>query len=353
MLDGIGRATRNAHLWLPDYLASQWRRRNEKPPGHLWVVIADHFEPQWQRPPLEVASERVARWRRGWPEIAARHRDDDGRPPCYSFFYPQEEYRPELLDPLAEMVAAGIADVEVHIHHDGGGEQEFLDRMGRFIETLSTRHALLRRHEGRLVFGFIHGNWALDNARPDGRWCGLNNELTLLRDLGCYADFTMPAAPNPSQGGPVNLIYRVTDDPERPRSFERGVAVVPGLPALGDLTMIPGPLVVDFEGRFFMKPRIDTGELARYHRPSLHRAEAWFRAAPRIGDHAFLKVFTHGAQEGNAESLLGGDLDTLFGALRAVSSAAGTSLHFSSAWQMWRAVEALRLGLDPLGERGR
>ena len=31
---------------------------------------------------------------------------------------------------------------------------------------------------------------------PDGRWCGLNNELILLRDLGCYADFTLPSAPS-------------------------------------------------------------------------------------------------------------------------------------------------------------
>ena len=52
---------------------------------------------------------------------------------------------------------------------------------------------------GRVVFGFIHGNWALDNSRPDGKYCGLNNEITLLRDLGCYADFTMPSGASPTR----------------------------------------------------------------------------------------------------------------------------------------------------------
>ena len=60
----------------------------------------------------ETARRRVAAWRAAWPEIAARHRDSDGRPPCYAFFYPEEEYRPELLEPLAEMARLGIADVE-------------------------------------------------------------------------------------------------------------------------------------------------------------------------------------------------------------------------------------------------
>jgi hypothetical protein len=30
-------------------------------------------------------------------------------------------------------------------------------------------------------------------------FCGVNGEIALLRDLGCYADFTMPAIPGPSQ----------------------------------------------------------------------------------------------------------------------------------------------------------
>ena len=311
-------------------------------PRTVWVTIADHFEPLWERPSADVARQRVAAWRTQWPVIASRHQDSTGRPPQYGFFYPEEEYRPELVEPLAEMSRMGIADVEVHLHHDADTGAGFVEKVSRFTETLHTRHGMLRKHEGRIAFGFIHGNWALDNGRPDGRWCGVNDEISLLRDLGCYADFTMPAAPDPSQGGPVNVIFRVTDDPLRPRSYVTGIPVGAGTPNVGDLTLIPGPLGIQWSGRGRWKPRLDTGELARYARPSRERVDLWLAVAPRIGDHAFIKLFAHGAQEGNAKALLGGDLDTLFGHLKQAVEAQGSQLRYVTAWEMWRAVEALR-----------
>ena len=78
-----------------------------------------------------------------------------------------------------------------------------------FKELLADRHGLLarRRDTGELPYGFIHGNWALDNSRPDGRCCGVNNELAILRETGCYADFTLPSAPSPAQTAKINSIY--------------------------------------------------------------------------------------------------------------------------------------------------
>jgi hypothetical protein len=79
------------------------------------------------------------------------------------------------------MKRAGIADVDVHIHHDGEGQQNFVDRMSGFSETLVTRHGLLRLSHGRPVFGFIHGNWALDNSRPDGVFARYREDVSLRR----------------------------------------------------------------------------------------------------------------------------------------------------------------------------
>lgn len=343
----FGDLTRNAHLWLPGYLYTRWRRRAEPPPQHAWATIADHFEPGWRNSDRGTARQRVALWRRSWPKIAEIHRDATGRRPRYCFFFPQEQYREELLDPLAEITAAGLGDVEVHIHHDGGGVQEFLDRMGGFVDVLSRRHGLLHSVGGRPAFGFIHGNWALDNARPDGRWCGLNNELTLLRELGCYADFTLPAAPDPSQAGPVNQIFRATDDPRRPRSHARGTPILPGRPADGDLTLIPGPLALRW-GQQRLRPRLETGELAANDLPSPERARLWLARAPRIGEHVFVKLFAHGAQESNAAALLSGGLALLFESLHAECLRIGAALHYVSTWEMWQVVENLRKEADPL-----
>ncbi len=338
---------RNAQLWLPGYLRTVWeRRKSPSRPFRVWLVLADHYEPFWRTRDEALARERVSLWRKFWPEIAARHADSAGRPPRYTFFYPEEEYRPGLLDPLAEMAAAGIAQVEVHLHHDGEGPHAFVDRLSGFIETLSLRHGLLRREDGALRFGFIHGNWALDNSFPGGRWCGLNNEITLLRRLGCYADFTMPSAPSPTQARMINRIYWALDDPGRPKSYDAGVEVTPGGPVAGDLLMIPGPLGLRWTRR--PVPRLETGQLAHHDPPAVSRVPVWLAAAPRIGRDAFLKLYTHGAQDENAHALLRGGLDLLFTALAAECRRRGCELYFASAWEMYRAIDALRREADPL-----
>ena len=61
----------------------------------------------------------------------------------------------------------------------------------------------------RPAFGFIHGNWALDNCRiEDGQnFCGVNDEITILQQEGCYADFTFPAWQCIAQPVQTNSIY--------------------------------------------------------------------------------------------------------------------------------------------------
>ena len=329
---------RNAQLWLPGYIRNRLNVRPVPAGCRVWVALADHWEPYWQHPSDETAARRVALWAKHWPEIARRHVDSGGRHPQHTFYYPQEEYRPQFLDSLAELKRAGIADVDVHIHHDGEGQQNFVDRMSGYIETLVTRHGLLRNSNGRPVFGFIHGNWALDNSRPDGRCCGLNNEITLLRDLGCYADFTMPSGNSPTQSRTVNIIYWVTDDPVRPRSYDHGVAVQPGMPGTGDLLMIPGPLGIRWSDRLI--PRLETGEVASQDLPTAYRVRRWLELAPRIGSDIFIKLYTHGAQERNSAALLlKGGLDRLFTLLAEGCRQRGHKLTYVSTWEMRQAVD--------------
>ncbi len=336
---------RNAQLWLPGYIRGRIAAGRVPAGGRVWLSIADHWEPYWQQPSDDVAAQRVALWMKHWPEIARRHGDSTGRAPVYTFFYPQEEYRPQILDSLAQMTRAGIADVDVHIHHDGEGQQNFVDRMSGFIQTLVNQHGLLRISNGKPVFGFIHGNWALDNSRPDGRCCGLNNEITLLRDLGCYADFTMPSGSSPTQARTVNRIYWVNDDPLKPRSYDYGMAVKRGAPGTGDLLMIPGPLGLRWSGR--LVPRMETGELASYDLPTDYRVARWLDLAPRVGDDIFIKLYTHGTQDRNSTALLlEGGLDRLFTLLTEGCKRRELQLRYVSAWELRNAVDAAARGSE-------
>jgi hypothetical protein len=341
-------AIRHSQIWGPEY-AKQRLLRTVKPAEHLkriWVMLADHHEPRCGGADLKTAQDRVALWRSTWPAIAKRcNTDAVGNSPCYTFFFPEEEYHPTLLAPLAEMVREGIADVEVHLHHDGEGRQNFIDRISRFCEDLHNNHGLLRERDGKLAFGFIHGNWALANSRPDGRWCGLNDEIELLRNLGCYADFTMPSGNSPTQARLVNTIYWSKSDSSRPKSYDRGIPLTIGGPIAGELLMIPGPLGVRWKGR--LRPRLETGEVASYDVVTPYRIKRWLELSPRLGDDCFIKLYSHGAQERNSGYLLEGGLEAAFNSLVAAAQQCGCNIYFVSAWQMYLAIDALRRGLDP------
>lgn len=338
---------RNAQIWAPAYIRDRLAhvvRRSR--PKRLWVAITDHYEPLGKAE-MPQALERVAAWQRRWPEIAAAAPPDaDGRPPRYSFFYPQEEYRPELVAPLAEFTRAGIGDVEVHLHHDRETAPAFREKITSFCRELHETHGLLRMRDGRLIFGFIHGNWALDNSRPDGRWCGLTGEIGLLRELGCYADFTMPSLPSPTQGRIVNQIYWTTGPLDRPRSYDHGVSAEVGGGLHGELLMIPGPLGLRYRGR--LVPRVETGELATYDRPTPYRVKRWLDLAPQIGQDLFIKLYAHGAREDNAAALLGagadeGGLAQLFRFIAEAAAEQSLELHWATAYEMFQAVDQLVL----------
>jgi hypothetical protein len=345
---------RHSQIWLPSYIKHRLNSLARKPAKRLRLLFADHYEPLWHGADEQTGAERVARWALRWPAIAAKFQDSAGHPPRYTFFYPEEEYRPRLLEPLERMASDGIADVEVHLHHDGEGQQNFVERISRFTETLVSRHGLLRKYKGKVAFGFIHGLWALDNSRPDGRFCGLNNEITLLRDLGCYADFTMPSGASPTQAHMINTIYWAVDDPGKPKSYDTGVPLTPGGTATGDLLMIPGPFGLRWGQRVL--PRIEHSELCSYDPATAYRARRWLELAPRIGDDIFLKLFTHGTQERHSQYLLEGGLELTLSLITAECQRAGLDLYFSTAWEMRQAVDAALRGeghFVPQADRGR
>jgi hypothetical protein len=241
---------KNMGIWLGAYLRQ--RRPVVRPgPVHVMFSFVDHYEPQWGRPSYDVEVARVARWREGYKALASRHVDADGVHPQHTFFYPEEEYRVEHLDHIAALCREGFGEIEVHLHHDNDTDAGLREKINRFVGVLHERHGALPVDPatGRPAFAFIHGNWCLDNSRADGRWCGVNNELQVLRDLGCYADYTLPSAPSDTQTQKINSIYYATDDCHCPKSHNTGVDVRVGQAPVGDLLIMQGPLALNWKNR--------------------------------------------------------------------------------------------------------
>ena len=332
---------KNVHLWLPSYLC----RRPPPPvtPTHVFFCLADHYEPLWNKASRDQGLERVEHWFENYPRMADQFRDADGRPPQHTFFYPAEEYVPEYLDLLMRLCRRGYGEVEIHLHHDNDTAENLRQTIVQFKGKLR-EHGFLS--QGR--YGFIHGNWSLDNSRPDGRWCGVNNELQVLRETGCYADFTLPSAPSECQTRKINSIYYATDDPARPKSHDAGVDVCVGGTASGDLLIIEGPLALNWASRKFgVIPRIENSEIAHYAPATADRIHNWI--AQRIGvvgkpDWVFIKVYTHGCQERNFDTALGQSAAAMHGDLRRICDGSQFVLHYVTAREMYNLVKAAEAG---------
>ncbi len=304
---------RHADRWLASYVVSAPKRRLPEPDQeiHVLLCLTDHYEPKWNRASPEAAAARVQRWVSEYPRRLGQFRDSDGRPPRHTFFYPIEEYEPAYLDRLAELCAAGFGEVEVHLHHDRDTSANLRRSLLEHKHRLRERHGLLAHHRltGELMYGFIHGNWALDNSRPDGRWCGVNDELDILRETGCYADFTLPSAPDATQTRKINSIYYAVDDPAQPRSHDWGSDAGCGPVPVNGLLLVQGPLVLDWQHRKWgLLPRLENGCIQASQPPRIERLPLWLKARVQVHgrpDWYFVKLHTHGTIEENAAVLLG------------------------------------------------
>ncbi len=317
----------------------------------MLICLADHFEPMHGRPPLRVARARVERWLTDYPRQFAGLRDSDGRCPRHTFFYPPEEYEPEFLDALAELCRQGYGEVEIHLHHDGDTRAELARTLTEYRQRLAEEHGLLSFHRttGAPAYGFIHGNWALCNSRPDGRWCGVNDELDVLRETGCYADFTMPSAPHATQARAINRIYYARTIPGRPRSHDRGIDVGTAPAPADGLMLIQGPLALDWSRpKYRVLPRLENGCVQASQPASLTRLPLWIKArvqVPQRPDWYFVKLHCHGAPEDAHETLLGAPMVAFHEALaRYAEDNPWFHYHYVTAREMYNLARAAAAG---------
>jgi hypothetical protein len=343
---------RDMEMWFGSYLRGLFRSRPRVDgPVHIMVCVADHYEPAWNQASPRTERARVTEWVRRLPTLADRHRDGDGVRFQYTFFFPEEQYRYEHLERLATLCRAGYGDVEIHLHHHDDTSEGVRQKLERFKTTLHERHGLLRRHPetGHIEYGFIHGDWALDNCSRDGSHCGVDDELLILRETGCYADFTLPSAPSDTQTRKINSIYYATDDPARPKSHDTGVDVTVDVAPSGDLLLIQGPLTLNWRNRSRgVLPRIENGEISGDNPPAPGRADLWVRQGIHVKgrpEWVFVKLHAHGCSEKNMPALLGPAMDQTLSYLeRAYNDGTKYCLHYVTAREMYNIVRAAEAG---------
>jgi hypothetical protein len=350
--NGARSMLRNIDTWIGSYIKRSIRRiagaSVTVKPLHIIFCLVDHFEPKWGHPDRYVETARMHRWIEKYRETASWHKDADGSSPRRSFFYPQEEYEKAHLDCLAAICCQGFGEVEIHLHHDNDTAQGLKYKIENFKERLESHGLLSIDKLGNTRFGFIHGNWALDNSRADGRWCGVNNELEILRDTGCYADFTLPSAPSDTQTSKINSIYYAKDTAE-PKSHNTGIDVKAGLEPSGDLMIIQGPLALNRRRRRAgVIPRIENSEITLHNPPTDDRVDLWIDQRISVKgrpDWIFVKIYTHGLQDDNLKDEYFKNLDHMFDYLeKRYNDDSHYKLHYVTAREMYNIIKAAEAG---------
>jgi hypothetical protein len=266
-----------------------------------------------------------------------------------------EMYQERDLELLLDLGGRSDSEIEIQLHHDGDTEESLRRQLQVAIDRLVGHGCLSVDRDGETRFGFVHGNWALANCRPDGRLCGVDTELGLLRQMGCYADFTFPSAPSRTQPRSVNRIGYARECGS-PAALDRlepaAVGRTAGLRNDPDrLLLVEGPLAPDWSNRKWgLLPRIENADLTGAYPPTPARARRWLAQRIHVEgrpDHVFVKLHTHGADAPNIDTMLGSPIAAMHAFLtRDLVRETGAELHYVTARELVNVVHALEDGSD-------
>ena len=339
-------ASKNIHLWLPGYIKNLLTRKDKFncQIKEIIFVIADHFEPFGKN------REVIDLWEKEYPKFADNFCDSDGLPPQHTWFFPIELYEPRTVEKLSNLCRKGYGEIEVHLHHKDDSEESLRNQIRKGIVNLSNHGALKPQgNQCKPRFGFVHGDWALNNSRKDGRYCGVNDELKILREEGCYADFTLPSAPSETQTQKINSIYYARSDPKNPKAHNNGVDVRVGGDEWGDLMVIQGPLSLNWNARKKgIFPGIENGEISSNNPGTLKRIKLWEKINIHVKgrpEWVVIKLHCHGGFRNQVDALIGNKGKLMYQHLREIfGDNRNYRLHYVTARESYNIIKAAEAG---------
>ncbi len=349
--------------WLIRYpfaRASSFLERTTFERKHVIFTVANHFEPSWKRCgmlDLDAQRLRLDEYFKTARKTGEAVVDADGTKFRHTNFFPAEQYHKELLDTLAAMQAEGLGETEIHLHH-GVEKPDTAENLRKtlieFRDCLAEQHHSLSRMDGvgKPMYAFVHGNNALGNS-ANGRFCGVDGELQILSETGCYADMTLPSAPAETQMPVINQIYEcgLSLNEKMPHRRGKRVEVTENNESEPQLPLIvTGPLVFNWTRRIkgLPVPRIEDGTLAANRSMSLARFRRWVSANVTVKgrpEWVFVKLYCHGFFDYDQSACIGEDARRFFSEIIENGEKSGEyKVHFASARETFNIILAAMNG---------
>jgi hypothetical protein len=138
----------------------------------------------------------------------------------------------------------------------------------------------------------------------------VEDEMKILSETGCYADFTLPSAPSTAQVSKINALYECAAPLDEPVPHRRGRDLQCGRPPRVFPLMIQGPLMLNLGRRKhgLPFPGIENGEMTSANPPTMERLRLWQQAAITVHgrpEWVFIKLHCHGMDPRDEEAMLG------------------------------------------------
>jgi hypothetical protein len=244
---------------------------------------------------------------------------------------------------LAEHCHAGWGEVEIHLHH-GMHHPDTADNTRQSLtehrDRLAFRHRCLAVQEGstRPAYAFVHGNFALANS-AGGYFCGVDSEMQILAETGCYADFTMPSGIwHRAQIAKTNSVYECALPLDQSAPHRKGHDLAVGRVPKAFPLIVQGPLVTDLQRSVrSARPVLENGAITGANPPTLHRLGLWKQAQVSVvgrPDWLFIKVFCHSMNPTQKDAVIGDTFRNFLSALVDGAAERKEMLHFVSAREM-------------------
>ena len=350
-----------ARKTLPSYFWQRLTRPAPKGHTHLILAVADHFEPSSipgnfvGYAARDVQEQRVERWCREYPRNFADFEDSDGRRFVHTYFYPAEQYDRALVQQIAELCHSGWGELEIHLHHGvprPDTAEHTRQQLVAFRDALARDHGCLSYQAGDNTpkYAFVHGNYTLANC-ADGFACGVDDEIQILNETGCYVDMTFPtSAFHPAQIAKLNSIYECGLPSAQRAPQRKGGNLTTEKPVTKLPFIVQGPWALDFDSSSRSGfARIENGALTGAKPPSLRRLELWKRAGIVVTgrpDWRFIKLDAHAMYPDDTETVLREPAQRFLREMITGASARGEALHFVTAREMANIAIAACDGRD-------
>jgi hypothetical protein len=290
-----------------------------------------------------VQERRLDNWCEEYPKNFEAYRDHDGRCFTHTYFYPAEQYDKGLVQQLADLCHEGWGEIEIHLHH-GVREAETAEstrqQLVDFRDALAGVHGCLSYEDGDDTpkYVFVHGNFALANC-VGGYACGVDSEMQVLAETGCYADMTYPtSAFHPAQIKKINSLYECTPPLDEAAPQRQGNNLRVDSPISKFPFMIQGPWMIDFDRSSRSRlGRIENSSLTHVNPPSLRRLRLWKQAGITVAgrpDWMFIKLHTHGMDTAQTDTVLRRPMQRFLEELISGATERDEILHFVSAREM-------------------